>query len=44
MTEYRSGGEVIVDQIEALLDDGRFPFKVTVKRVKGESGREYYSL
>jgi hypothetical protein len=44
MTEYRSKGEVVVKQIEALLDDGRFPYKVTVKRITGKTGREYYSL
>ena len=44
MTEYRSGGEVIVKQIEALLAAGRFPHKVEVKTVTGDSGRTYYSL
>jgi hypothetical protein len=44
MTEYRSGGTVLVEQIQALLEDGRFPYKVTVKRVTGKSGRDYFSL
>ena len=44
MTEYRSSGEVILEQAEALLEDNRFPYKVTVKKVTGESGRDYYSL
>jgi hypothetical protein len=42
--EFRSGGEVIVDQATTLIDDGRFPFKVDVKKVTGKTGRTYYSL
>jgi len=41
---YRSGGEVFVKHINALIEDGRFPFEVEVKRVTGKNDRTYYSL
>jgi len=44
MTEYRCSSFVIVEQVKDLLEDGRFPYKVKIKRVSAESGRSYYSL
>jgi len=44
MTEYRTGGSIIIEQVEALIEDKRFPYKVTVKRVRSENGRAYYSF
>jgi len=41
---YRSGGEVFVKHVKALIEDGRFPFEVDVKRVTGKNDRTYYSL
>lgn len=42
--EIRSGNDAILDQVEKLIAADRFPYDVNVRKIKAESGREYYSL
>jgi len=42
--EIRSGNDAILNQVEKLIAADRFPYDVNIRKIKSESGREYYSL
>jgi hypothetical protein len=41
---YRTGSKVFLEHVKALVQDDKFPYEVTVKQLKGKTGRTYYSL